>query len=125
MNRISVVKFKEDIIYHFKSNHDVNLEIAHCRTSSLKCNTNEIDILLFVKDPDSFSFLLDQSRWPEMICDEKFKFPSVPSISPQLSLLIKNVDLNLNFVDFSSEIKNLYPDVVNVIRMKNKFWKFY
>ena len=121
---ISISKFKEDIIHHFQANYDVNLEIVHCRSSSLKCNTNEIDILLFVKDPTSFSFLLDQTKWPSLICDEKFIFTSVPSIPPQLSLIIKNVDLKLNFVDFTNEIKNVYPDVANVIRMKNKFGNF-
>ncbi|CAF3872971.1 unnamed protein product, partial [Rotaria sp. Silwood1] len=121
VNKIVISKFKEVIIHHFQSNYDINIEIANCRISSLKCSNNEIDVLLFVKDPTSFAFLLDHTKWPERICDEKFKFPSVPSIPPQLSLIIKNVDLKLNFDDFSNEIKNLYPDVRNVIRMKNKF----
>ncbi|CAF1453116.1 unnamed protein product, partial [Rotaria magnacalcarata] len=121
VNKIVISKFKEVIIHHFQSNYDINVEIANCRISSLKCSTNEIDVLLFVKDPTSFAFLLDHTKWPEKICDEKFKFPLVPSIPPQLSLIIKNVDLKLNFDDFSNEIKNVYPDVRNVIRMKNKF----
>ncbi|CAF4272321.1 unnamed protein product, partial [Rotaria magnacalcarata] len=105
VNKIVISKFKEVIIHHFQSNYDINVEIANCRISSLKCSTNEIDVLLFVKDPTSFAFLLDHTKWPDKICDEKFKFPLVPSIPPQLSLIIKNV----------------YPDVRNVIRMKNKF----
>ena len=74
-----------------------------------------------MKDPNSFAFLLDHTKWPETICGEKFIFPSVPLIPPQLSLDIKNVDLKVDFIDFSNEVKQLYPDVMNVIRMKNKF----
>jgi len=120
-NKISIVQFKEVIVHHFKSEYDLNVEITNCRTSSLKCNTNELDILLYVKDPSSFAFLLDHAKWPEKVCCEKFTFPSVPSLPPQLSLIIKNVDLRLDFDDFSNEIKSLYPDVKNVIRMRTKF----
>jgi hypothetical protein len=123
-NKISIIRFKEVIVHHFKSHHDLNVDIANCRISTLKCNTNEIDILLYVKDPNTFAFLLNHDNWPETVYGEKFTFPSVPSIPPQLSLIIKNVDLNLDFDDFSNEIKNLYPEVKNVIRMKNKFGNF-
>lgn len=121
VKNISVSKFKEDIINHFKSSYDIHIEVANCRISSLKCSSNEIDVLLFVKDANSFTSLLDQNQWPQLIAGEKYQFQSVPSIPPQLSLIIKNVDIKLNFADFSNEIKNLYPDVKNVIRMKNKF----
>ncbi|CAF4864474.1 unnamed protein product, partial [Rotaria sp. Silwood2] len=40
---------------------------------------------------------------------------------PQLSLLIKNVDLRLDFNEFCQEIQTHYPQVKNVIRLKNKF----
>jgi len=119
--KISINRFKEFIIHYFKSTYDLNIEIVNCRSSSLKCTNDDNDLLLYVKDPKSFAFLLDHTKWPETICGEKFVFPSVPSIPPQLSLIIKNVDIKLDFVDFSNEVKKLYPDVTNVIRMKNKF----
>ncbi|CAF3804835.1 unnamed protein product [Rotaria sp. Silwood1] len=45
-------------------------------------------------------------------------------IPPQLSFIVKNVDLHLDFDDFCSEIKLRYPSVKNVIRMKNKFQSY-
>jgi hypothetical protein len=119
--KITINRFKEFVMNFFKSTYDLNIEIVNCRFSSLKCTNEEIDVLLYVKDPSSFAFLLDHTKWPGTICDEKFIFPSCPMIPPQLSLIIKNVDLRLDFDDFSKEVKNLYPDVKNIIRMKNKF----
>jgi hypothetical protein len=45
----------------------------------------------------------------------------LPSIPPQLSCIVKNVDLRADFNEFTDEIKSKYPYVRNVIRMKNKF----
>ncbi|CAF1246698.1 unnamed protein product [Rotaria sordida] len=62
-----------------------------------------------------------QNHWPDTFDDVNYTFPSFPSIPPQLSLLVKNVDLRLDFNEFSQEIKTRYPQVTNVIRLKNKF----
>ena len=64
---------------------------------------------------------MDHSHWSNTFCNEKYIFPSSLSIPPQLSLLIKNVDLRLDFNEFCHEIKTRYPQVKNVIRLKNKF----
>ncbi|CAF4903843.1 unnamed protein product, partial [Rotaria sp. Silwood2] len=50
-----------------------------------------------------------------------YTFPSWPSIPPQLSLILKNVNVQIDLEDFTNEVKALVPDVKNVIRMKNKF----
>lgn len=50
-----------------------------------------------------------------------FFLPTTPAIPPQLCLLIKNVDLRINFEDFCNDIRSNYPQVINIIRMKNKF----
>lgn len=65
-----------------------------------------------------------KKNWPDLICGKKFSFPSTPSIPAQLAIIIKNVDLRINFDDFSNEIKLNYPDVKNIIRLKNKFGNF-
>jgi len=98
----------------------MEINILNCRCSN-RCSNNEYDFLLFLNDVFSFSFLLDQSKWPTNIAKENYSFPSSPSIPSQLSLLIKNVDLHLDFAEFSAEIKTRYPLVKNVIRLKNKF----
>ncbi|CAF1326488.1 unnamed protein product [Adineta steineri] len=118
---VSITYFKAEVVKHYKSDHNLNIEIISCRRSTIKCNNNEMDVLLYVKDSTSFAALLDHSKWPLMICGEQFIFPSVPSIPPQLSLIIKNVDIHLDFDEFSLDLKNLYPSIQNVIRMKNKF----
>ncbi|CAF1542373.1 unnamed protein product [Didymodactylos carnosus] len=46
---------------------------------------------------------------------------SKPSLPPQLSLIIKNVDLRVGFSELSTDLQANYPSVKNVIRMKNKF----
>ncbi|CAF4189005.1 unnamed protein product, partial [Adineta steineri] len=91
---VSITHFKTEVIKHYKSDHNLNIEIISCRKSTIKCNNNEMDVLLYVKDSTSFAALLDHSKWPLMICGEQFIFPSVPSIPPQLSLIIKNVDIH-------------------------------
>ena len=121
IKKISISLFKSDIIKHFKLNHDFDIEIVNCRLSSVKCSNNEVDVLLYVKDSYSFALLLDHSKWPSTICGEVFVFPSTPPIPPQLSLIIKNVDLRLDFDEFTKEIMNVNPHVKRVIRMKNKF----
>ncbi|CAF0934419.1 unnamed protein product [Rotaria sordida] len=62
----------------------------------------------------------DQNHGPITFSNENYTFPSFPSIPPQLSLLVKNVDLRLDFNEFCQEIKTRYPQVKNVIRLKNK-----
>ncbi|CAF0971170.1 unnamed protein product [Rotaria magnacalcarata] len=121
VNTISINKFKEEIINHVKTTYQTDITIVNCRTSNLKCNNNEVDCLLYLKDATSFAFLLDKNKWSMKIVGEDYAFPSSPSIPPQLSLIIKNVDLNIDLDEFTSEVKTVYPAVNNVIRMKNKF----
>ncbi|CAF4012315.1 unnamed protein product, partial [Rotaria sordida] len=63
-------------------------------------HSNEYDILIYVKDAVSFSFLLEQAHWPKVIGNNNNYFSSAPAIPPQLCLLIKNVDLRIDFDEF-------------------------
>ncbi|CAF2811229.1 unnamed protein product [Rotaria sp. Silwood2] len=98
----------------------MEINILNCRLSNRSSN-NEYDFLLFLKDASLFSFLLDKNHWPITFSNENYTFPSSPSIPPQLSLLVKNVDLRLDFNEFCQEIQTRYPQAKNVIRLKNKF----
>ncbi|CAF1343835.1 unnamed protein product [Rotaria sp. Silwood1] len=100
-----------------------DVQVNHCRLSSAALLNDEYDILIYVKDAVSFSFLLEQAHWPNVIANKNYYFPSVPGIPPQLCLLIKNVDLRIDFDEFCNDIKAKYPQVKNIIRMKNKFQK--
>ena len=118
--KVTSGQIKEGLTFHCKQNYQMEINILNCRLSNRSSN-NEYDFLLFLKDAISFSLLLDAKNWPDTFGNMNYMFPSSPSIPPQLSLIIKNVDLRLNFVEFSHEIKTNYPQVKNVIRLKNKF----
>lgn len=118
--KVTSNQVKEGLIEHCKKEHQMAINILNCRLAT-GSSGNEYDILLFLKDALSFSFLLDQNHWPDVFNKENYVFPSFPSIPPQLSLLVKNVDLHLDFNEFCLDVKTRYPQIKNVIRMKNKF----
>lgn len=111
---------KEGLINHCKEVHHLALNIINCR-SPVNHSGNHFDILLYLKDALSFSFLLNQKNWPDSFNNVPYSLPSLPSIPPQLSLLVKYVDLRIDLKEFSSDVKARYPEVQNVIRLKNKF----
>ncbi|CAF4932905.1 unnamed protein product [Rotaria socialis] len=98
----------------------MEINVLNCRLSNRSSN-NDYDFLVFLKDASSFFFLLDQNYWTSTFSNEDYTFPYSPTIPPQLSLLIKNVDHRLDFNEFCQEIKTRYPQIKNVIRLKNKF----
>ncbi|CAF1110734.1 unnamed protein product [Rotaria magnacalcarata] len=114
---------KEELLAHCNNVFQIEINILSCRLSNISTN-NDYDILLFVKDSYSYSFLLDHKHWPNVFNNVNYSFQSDQVIPPQLSLIVKNVDLHLDFDDFCSEIKLRYPSVKNVIRMKNKFQSY-
>ncbi|CAM4927540.1 unnamed protein product [Rotaria socialis] len=109
-----------EISLHFKQQHQLDLSFLNYRSSQAKCLENEQDVLLYVKDVESFTNLLDYKKWPITLDNNSFTVPSTPSIPPQLSLIIKNVDLRININEFTEHIKLQFPEVKNVIRLKNK-----
>ncbi|CAF5173817.1 unnamed protein product, partial [Rotaria magnacalcarata] len=100
--KVTSNKIKEGLIDHCIQNYQMEINILNCHASS-------------------FSFLLNQNNWPDSFSNENYIFPNSSAIPPQLSLLIKNVDLRLDFNEFGQEIKTRYPQIKNVIRLKNKF----
>ncbi|CAF4646630.1 unnamed protein product, partial [Rotaria socialis] len=124
--RFSSGKVKEkqaaqELVKHYKDIQHTDMSIAHIRQSTLKCQQNDYDLLIYVKDSLSFITLFDQQNWPKKIDGMDFTFPSTPSFPPQLAFIIKNVDLQMNMDDFTNEVKTTYPEIHNVIRLKNKF----
>jgi hypothetical protein len=118
--KVSSNHVKEGLIDYCKKEHQMEINIMNCRLANGSSN-NGYDILVFVSNASSFSFLLDQNHWPNVFNNETYTFPYFPSIPPQLSLLVKNVDLHLDFNEFCLDVKTRYPQIKNVIRMKNKF----
>ncbi|CAF1403937.1 unnamed protein product [Rotaria magnacalcarata] len=114
---------KEELLAHCNNVFQTEIGILNCHLSNILTN-NDYDVLLFVKDSYSYSFLLDYKHWPNVFNNVSYSFQSDQVIPPKLSLIVKNVDLHLDFDDFCSEIKLRYPSVKNVIRMKNKFQSY-
>ncbi|CAF1521400.1 unnamed protein product, partial [Rotaria sordida] len=110
-----------DISKHFKDNYHTDISILNIRRSVIKCQQNEYDYLIYVKDSITFSLLFRQQNWPQRIGGETYIFPSLPSFPAQLSFIIKNVDLRINLDDFAEDLKIIYPEIHAVIRLKNKF----
>ncbi|CAF1415441.1 unnamed protein product [Rotaria magnacalcarata] len=119
--KVTANQVKKNLIDHIKKNHQTDVQVINCRLSLHNQSNNEYDVLIYVKDAVSFSFLLDETHWPKIIGNEEYSFPSTPAIPPQLCLLIKNVDLRIDFEEFCTDIRANYPQVKNIIRMKNKF----
>jgi len=121
-NNISPSFIIEDLKKFCQQNHHTTLEILHCRLARSD-SIQQRDYLLYVKNATSFCFLLETNNWPNTIKNLTFSLPLIPRIPPQLSLIIKDVDLNIDFDEFCSDIKSQYPDIKNVVRLKNKFDK--
>ena len=102
--KISIKQVKEDILYPCKNVYQMDIQLLNCRLSSAILDSNAYDVLVYVKDAISFCFLIDQAHWPSMLDNENFIFPSTLVIPPQLCVLIKNVDIRLDFEDFCNEI---------------------
>ena len=114
-------KILDEISAHFNSAHHSNIIFLHGRPSNVRCDLNEIDLLLYVKDVSSFATLLDQDKWPPTLGGEEFSFPSSPSIPPQLAIIIRNVDASVDAADMLVALKASFPSTRNVIRLRNKF----
>ena len=93
----------------FNSNN-ISPSILHCRLARSN-SIQQRDYLLYVKNATSFCFLLETNNWPNTIKSFTFSLPLIPRIPPQLSLIIKDVDLNIDFDEFCSYIKSQYPDI--------------
>ena len=120
--KISVNQVKECLLNHWTTVHQTNVQILNCRSCNPIVGINHhYDILIYIKDPISFSFLLDQTHWPNTIGNESFSLLPTPSIPPPLCLLIQNVDLNIDFNDFCGDLNKNFPSIKNIIHMKNKF----
>jgi hypothetical protein len=78
-------------------------------------------MLIHVKETEAFALLLSKPNWLSNFAGLSFDITMTLSIQTQLSLLIRNVDLHIDFIELEREIKHQYSVVKNVIRLKNKF----
>jgi len=109
----------DELVKHAKE-QDMELEIAAYRH---KFSDKDYSLLVFVDNIESFCFLAKDENWPVRLSQESFKIKK-PSTPPQLCAIISNVSLNLDWDEFVNDMKTQYPEVVNVIRLKNRNQQF-
>ncbi|CAF4693793.1 unnamed protein product [Rotaria sp. Silwood2] len=123
-----VVHFKDDVrdklvmehlVNHSKQQFGFDLRIVSYRRSQVNCFRGEYDVLVFVESTGSFEFLFDDAHWPSQLVGKNFILKK-PSIPPQLSVVVKNVALNIDWEEFTTDLKAEYPDIVKVVRLKNR-----
>ena len=107
----------EDLMKHALEKHNFELKTVAYRRG--RTENHECRILVFVENTESFAFLRKESNWPLTLAERMFT-SKVPSIPPQLSLVLPSVSLQMEWEDFVKEIKERHPDIANVIRLKNK-----
>ena len=118
--QLTTFQVKHSLIDHCRKHNNV-IEILNCRLISSLTSHGHYEFLIYAKDALSFSILLNPDNWPKTINNESFTFSKIPEIPPQLCLVLKDVDLDIDFNDFCIEIQNKFPEVKNIIRLKNKF----
>jgi len=109
----------EHLVNHLKQQFDFDLQIIAYRRSQVNCTEGEYDVLVFVETTDSFEFLFDDAHWPSDLVGKDFTLKK-PSIPPQLSAVIQNVSFDIDWEDFTANLQAKYPDIVKVIRLKNR-----
>ena len=114
----SIVKDKIviDELVKYAKEQNVELKIAAYRHKQVE---KDHCILIFVDNIDSFCFLTNDSNWPAQLCHNTFAIKK-PSTPPQLCVILPNVSLNTDWEEFVHDLKEQYPEVVDVIRLKNR-----
>ncbi|CAF5163928.1 unnamed protein product [Rotaria magnacalcarata] len=124
-----IVHFKEDIRDKLVVEHLVKYAKEQCNNFDLRVlgyrrtqtnNTvDEYDVLVFVENTQSFAFLREVGNWPAQLVGKEYS-RKMPSIPPQLSGVIQNVAFNVDWDEFVQDLKRQYPQIVNVIQLKNR-----
>lgn len=57
--KVTINQVKKDIIDHCKKIHKTDIQLLNCRATNVGLCNNEYNILVYVKDVISFSFLLE------------------------------------------------------------------
>ncbi|CAF1296445.1 unnamed protein product [Rotaria sp. Silwood1] len=107
----------DDLIKHASENFHFELKMAGHRRG--RSENNKCRILVFVENSESFAFLYESGNGPTTLAGYEFTTKR-PSIPPQLSLVIPAVSLQIDWENFVHELKEKYPGIADVIRLKNK-----
>ncbi len=101
-------------------NHHSEIEVAGYRGVADEEPSGGYKILLFVKNTESFATLMDQKVWPQDLGGHKFKL-TIPSIPPQLAVVLPDVPMNISWEEFVEEIKANHENIVSMVRLRNRY----
>ncbi|CAF3001769.1 unnamed protein product [Rotaria sp. Silwood2] len=110
----------DELLNYCKISYSFDLELAGFRSSSIISNDNECNLLVFVKNSISFSFLYSDIKWPYKLGGDIFTIDRKPAVPPQLALIITNVSYKTNLNEFENDLKVRYENIAGVTRLKNK-----
>jgi hypothetical protein len=96
----------DDLIKHALNSSNFELKTVAYRRG--RAENNECRILIFVENSESFTFLYDQNNWPATLAGCPFT-TKIPSIPPQLALVLPHVSLQTDWDDFVQELKDKHP----------------
>ena len=68
----AVKKILDEISARFNTALNSKITFPHGRPSNVRCDLNEIDLLLYVKDVSSLATLLDQGKWHRCLSFENY-----------------------------------------------------
>ncbi|CAM4837362.1 unnamed protein product [Rotaria magnacalcarata] len=107
----------DDLTKH--ASEHLNFDFSMVAYRRGRAENNECRILIFVENSESFVFLNNQENWSTSLSGSNYT-KERPSIPPELALVIPAVSLRVDWEEFMQELKNVYPGIINVIRLKNR-----
>ena len=98
------VQVVEELISYAKNTHTFDLKTVAYRLVHME--GNGCRLLIFVENVESFSFLHEETNWPQTLVDLQY-VKKLPSIPPQLSLVLPSVPLQMDrdWDEFVQDIK--------------------
>ncbi|CAF0952225.1 unnamed protein product [Didymodactylos carnosus] len=118
-----LVKFKEDIKesnvineskQYMEVNYNVQLEFEGYKLKGKQ------ELLLFVKNRESFVILFGSTNWPSTLCSLDFQLVVPRRLPPQFSIMLRNVAPDMDTSQLLMELQQVYPDIINASRIFNK-----
>ncbi|CAF1473615.1 unnamed protein product [Adineta steineri] len=104
----------DDLTKFFSSNYNVDVQFAGHRLKHKR------ELLLFAINRESFIILFDESKWPSTITSLNYRKVCPNHLPPQFSVVIRNMSVDIDDTDLLKDLKDDYPDVINVHRIMNK-----
>jgi hypothetical protein len=118
-----IIKFQQNVVENLviKELSDFFLKKYKFKLNFVgHCIKNKNELLLFVGNRESFVLLFDEQKWPLTINAFNYGKIRPTHLPPQFSIIMRNVPIGQDMKEFINDLKNEYPDVIDVHRISNK-----